>query len=57
MCDIWRYHSDDFSIQELEKALRNTFLSEIKNFGITGGEPFLRQDLPGVIKTAAQCFA
>lgn len=54
MCDIWKYPSSDFTIQELGQALANPYLSEIKNFGITGGEPFLRQDLPGVIKSASQ---
>lgn len=56
MCDIWRYQSNDFTIAELEKALKNPFLSDVSNFGITGGEPFLRQDLPEIIRCASSNF-
>ena len=54
MCDIWRYESKDFTIGELEIALSNQYLSDISNFGITGGEPFLRQDLPSIIEMASK---
>ena len=56
MCDIWRYPSDDFTIKSLGKYFQNGYLTDIRNFGITGGEPFLRQDLPFIIEKGVQHF-
>jgi len=54
MCDIWKHPSDDFTIEELQNYLENVYLTDIRNFGITGGEPFLRQDLPLIVEKAVK---
>ena len=59
MCNIWnKYNSDpqklkdELSLSEIEEFfLRNkVFLHKLKHIGLTGGEPFLRKDIVGIIK-------
>jgi Fe-coproporphyrin III synthase len=59
MCHIWQKYKNEpkliqkeLNLREIEKFLKENieFLNEVKHFGLTGGEPFLRQDLIGIIK-------
>ncbi|WP_246560133.1 radical SAM protein [Geobacter grbiciae] len=48
MCNVWRSPADELDIPELERIF-----ADLKRFGIllveiSGGEPFLRDDLPGI---------
>ena len=48
MCNIWRIPGQvpDLSLAELIRILSSELLSDIVELDITGGEPFLRADLP-----------
>jgi MoaA/NifB/PqqE/SkfB family radical SAM enzyme/polysaccharide pyruvyl transferase WcaK-like protein len=51
MCNIWKQKkSYEISYDDLEKIFSDSFYSEIKHVGITGGEPTLRGDLPDLFK-------
>ncbi|MDG4720120.1 MULTISPECIES: radical SAM protein [Thalassospira] len=52
MCDIWRYKSQDATGNELQGIFTNPYLHKIRDFGITGGEPFIRADITNVIEQA-----
>ena len=47
MCNIWRIPKDEpeLSADDWLKLLSDDFLSDIRELDITGGEPFLRQDI------------
>ena len=47
MCNIWRSPADlpELSVEQWLEVLRSPVLSELKELDITGGEPFLREDL------------
>jgi MoaA/NifB/PqqE/SkfB family radical SAM enzyme len=50
MCNVWRKPA---AARELDLAEINAFLSRTRGlswFGITGGEPFLRADLPHIVE-------
>lgn len=49
MCDIWKYESFDLGVDGLRECLRNPYLSDVTEFGLTGGEPFLRRDFVGIV--------
>jgi len=46
MCDIWRTKVDD----EVKPSFYERLPSSLRDINITGGEPFLREDLPDVVK-------
>jgi len=46
MCDIWKNRMKDEMQPEEYRALP----SSLKGVNITGGEPFMRKDLPGIIR-------
>jgi len=46
MCDIWRIKVDD----EVKPSFYERLPSGLQDVNITGGEPFLREDLPEVIE-------
>ncbi|TET11796.1 radical SAM protein, partial [Candidatus Aerophobetes bacterium] len=46
MCDIWKRESG----QEMEPSFYQRVPSSLREINITGGEPFLREDLPEVIE-------
>lgn len=46
MCNIWQEHRRD----EVPLAYFKTLPSSLRSINITGGEPFMRQDLPEVIQ-------
>lgn len=55
MCDIWKTTSrEEFILDELEEILKNSDLPYITNFSLTGGEPFLREDLVDVARLIAK---
>ncbi|HDY66926.1 MAG TPA: radical SAM protein [Candidatus Scalindua sp.] len=60
MCDIWkRYRNnkeqakEELTLEEIRNFLERDkpFLSELRHIGLTGGEPFLREDLVEIIRT------
>lgn len=63
MCNIWQKYADEpqlvkkeLTLEEIREFLTKNkeFLSEVEHIGITGGEPFLREDLVEIIKTVRQ---
>jgi len=48
MCNIWKIpsHVEDLPMGEWIKLLSSTLLSDLRELDVTGGEPFLRKDLP-----------
>ena len=58
-CSIWKLYRDnplkrdeELSIDEIEKIFRS--LGHIYIFNISGGEPFLRPDLPQIVRLACE---
>ena len=51
MCSIPKKGDYGLSITEIENTLSDNFFDSIQSICIAGGEPFLRKDLPDVIKT------
>jgi len=56
-CRIWRFHerrpqliNDELSLQEIERVFKG--MGTIVFFNISGGEPFLRDDLPNIVALA-----
>lgn len=41
----------DFSVEELDKILKDKLFSQVKGIGINGGEPFMRKDLVECVST------
>jgi MoaA/NifB/PqqE/SkfB family radical SAM enzyme len=51
MCDNWKRSSDDdLSVDELSSIFKNKLFRKVRNVGLTGGEPYLRNDLPGLVR-------
>ncbi|MCM1356031.1 MAG: radical SAM protein [Staphylococcus sp.] len=50
MCNIWQYPTDK---KEEIKASDLTSLPKLKFINLTGGEPFIREDLPEIVE---ECF-
>ncbi|MBP1750868.1 MAG: hypothetical protein H6Q52_3407 [Deltaproteobacteria bacterium] len=52
MCNIWNvpHHTRELSLKELTELLSSSVLNRLKELDITGGEPFLRSDLPDLLK-------
>ncbi|WP_456377841.1 polysaccharide pyruvyl transferase family protein [Lutibacter sp.] len=51
MCNIWKQKkSYEISYNDLQIIFSDSFYTEIKHVGITGGEPTLRKDLPELFK-------
>lgn len=52
MCNIWKTPQDtpECSLAEWIELLSSPALKELKELDITGGEPFLRNDLPELLK-------
>ena len=56
-CSIWRIYmddrsrfSDEMTLNEIERAFES--IGEVYFFNISGGEPFLRRDLPQIVAAA-----
>ena len=62
MCNIWQMPatSPELEASDWIKLLQSPVLSELKELDVTGGEPFLRDDLPelllGIGKLKATCL-
>ncbi len=56
MCNIWmtKDNSTDLKLQEIEKLAQQKYFRRVMFLGITGGEPFLRGDLPQIVQTFAK---
>ena len=47
MCNIWKMdHSNEATIEEFTKFLKDPIFKKVKSVGINGGEPSLIPDLP-----------
>lgn len=55
MCNIWQQKQDiEISPEQLSQIFTDPLFSNIKHIGITGGEPTLREDLPGLYEAACK---
>lgn len=53
MCDIWKKEaSDELNILDIDKIFKK--ISEVRVIRITGGEPFLREDLVEIVNLIAK---
>ena len=51
-CNIWKYHDNvDIDCASLEKALKDSFFSEVRTVGLNGGEFTLVPNFIDVVKT------
>ena len=53
-CNIWQKEpSDELTLTEIIKffTVNRDFLRNVKSIQLTGGEPFLRDDLPQIVTT------
>jgi len=57
MCGIWRLEpGDELHLDEVDHILQDPFMSGLRWVNLTGGEPFLRDDLADIIKAySARC--
>jgi MoaA/NifB/PqqE/SkfB family radical SAM enzyme len=57
MCDIWRKrYKTDMPIKKIKAVLSDSLLKNIKSICLTGGEPFIRTDLPEIHSLIRQRF-
>ena len=56
MCNIWKVKSfeDEMSVSEIKDLFGHDCFSQVNTISITGGEPFLRNDIMEVIYTLKQ---
>jgi MoaA/NifB/PqqE/SkfB family radical SAM enzyme len=53
MCNNWlRPYDKDLSLEEIQEGFKSRLFAKIANLGISGGEPYLRQDLPEIVDAA-----
>ncbi len=54
MCNIWKIPASvpDLSLEEWKRILASELLTDLRELDLTGGEPFLRDDLPELIEYA-----
>jgi MoaA/NifB/PqqE/SkfB family radical SAM enzyme len=53
MCGIWKEKippNTELTLEELDRTLSDKLFSDLEYAGISGGEPFLRRDLPEVVE-------
>jgi MoaA/NifB/PqqE/SkfB family radical SAM enzyme len=53
MCGIWKEKippNTELTLEELDRTLSDKLFSDLEYVGISGGEPFLRRDLPEVVE-------
>ena len=58
MCGIWEEaHAADreLTLADFERLLRDRLFSRMEFVGISGGEPFLRNDLPALVRVLGKC--
>lgn len=62
MCDVWKKrNTEELSTSDIRKIFSDKGLSDLRAIKITGGEPFIRKDLPEIVeiineKTKAEFF-
>jgi len=57
MCHNWqRPYDDDLTAAELRQGLRSRLFRKVSNLGISGGEPFLRPDLPELVAACVEAM-
>ena len=55
MCDNWKRESKgDLTVDELREVFGNKLFRKIRNIGLTGGEPYLRKDLPDLVRACGE---
>lgn len=55
ICNIWQSSSqNDISINDFESIFSSPLLSDLTALIVTGGEPFLRNDLPNIFEIVAK---
>src|SRR3989344_6855666 len=49
-CNIWKInYKDQLSLDELRKFAENPILKQVRFLVLTGGEPFLREDIDEIV--------
>jgi radical SAM protein with 4Fe4S-binding SPASM domain len=55
MCSIWQLEpGNELTLEEFDGLLSDPFMQHLRWVNLTGGEPFLRKDLPEMIETLAK---
>ena len=55
MCSIWQLEpGDELTLEEFDRVLQDPFMQRLRWVNLTGGEPFLRKDLPEMIGALAK---
>lgn len=66
MCDIWKKYGDEkvskktqqdeLGVEDITRFLKvnRDFLSDLRNIGFTGGEPFLRKDFVEIVRAVSE---
>jgi len=58
MCPDWKRQVDaknELTLNEIAEVYRNPLFSSLKRFGLSGGEPTLREDLVQIAQTVLDC--
>ena len=58
MCRIWEHPSanpeSELTLPEIKKIANSKYFKKLIALGITGGEPFIREDLPDIVENLGQ---
>lgn len=53
MCNNWlRPYDKDLTLEEVQKGFQSRLFKKVSTLGISGGEPYLRKDLPDIVQAA-----
>jgi MoaA/NifB/PqqE/SkfB family radical SAM enzyme len=51
MCENWKRESEgDLTVAEMAEIFKSRLFRRVTNVGLTGGEPYLRSDLPDIVR-------
>lgn len=59
MCNVWKFGNkqEEMSLEDIKDVATKLKKLKVPNIVVTGGEPFLRQDLPEIIKILSKDFS
>lgn len=57
MCNNWlRPYDNDLTLDEFKEGIKSRLFKNIGNIGVSGGEPYLRKDLPDIVQACGDTF-